>query len=172
MERCCISRHSDRAVGHFSCFFFHSPFHAAASFAAFAKREIQFTIPHARSSTQVSDERSEIGPLKSTEKILPYAVGPGSPTSPFLARRGGDPCAAAPGKPAFGFLGRNAAKRAQKTQTTLLPFPATITNHESLPSLTLGSASCRSNSRRLSHQLASRYNKRRTGSHGSDHRNV
>ncbi|HEY1526722.1 MAG TPA: hypothetical protein VGH51_10835, partial [Candidatus Angelobacter sp.] len=33
----------------------------------------------------------------------------------FLARWGGDSRAAAPRKPGFGFLGRNAAKRTQKT---------------------------------------------------------
>jgi hypothetical protein len=60
--------------------------------------------------------------------VLPCAAGPGSPTSPFLARWGGDSHAAAPRKPGapstrgfrvlgwkpgFGFPGRNAAKRAQ-----------------------------------------------------------
>jgi hypothetical protein len=72
--------------------------------------------------------------------VLPCAAGPGSPTSPFLARWGGDSRAAAPRKPGapstrgfrvlgwkpgVGFPGRNAAKRAQK------PRQISLTQNES-----------------------------------------
>src|SRR5258708_2956546 len=110
---------------------------------------------------------------------------PGVPDARF-AWRGGDPRADAPGKPgapstrvfrvlgwkpAFGFLGRNAAKRAKKLQTTPHLFPTTITSHESLSSLTLGFVSRRSNSRRLSGQLTPRLDTR-AGCHGSDNGHV
>ena len=52
--------------------------------------------------------------VQAAARTIPCAAGPGSPTSPVLARWGGDPRADAPRKPGFGLLGRNASERAKK----------------------------------------------------------
>src|SRR5579864_6461112 len=79
-------------------------------------------------------------------------------------------------KARFRLLGRNAAKRAQKIQTTLCMFPVRIGSHEPLPSLTPDFVPRRSNGRRLTDQLASRrhtvLDKRRPGCPGSHQCNV
>lgn len=67
------------------------------------KDKIRFTIP------QASVHKTSA--IKRLNNDLPYTVGPGSPTSPFLARWSGDPRAAAPSKPVSSSLGSNAAKR-------------------------------------------------------------
>ena len=131
--------------------------------------------------------------LKSTEKILPCAAGPGSPTR---ASRGGVEIRAqllpesprGPQHARFPRVGVEARlafwdemqrSARKKHQTTPLLFPVTIGGHEHLSSLTSHSVSRRCNSRRLFDQLAPRFDtvfgrsrKRRAGGHGPDQRHV
>src|SRR5579864_3981007 len=118
--------------------------------------------------------------VKRLKRILPCAAGSGPRTNPLLVRWGGDPRADAHRKPGFGFLGRNAAKRAQKTSNYIASISRYNLSHEDLWSLTPDFVSRRSNSRRLFHQLAPRRNtglsrgpnQRSPGCHGPHHGNV